>query len=285
MKILIWLYCALLSFSVLADQRQQLKLVVLAPNLVELIFSLDAGKQIIATSEHADYPQAARGIPQVGNYAAVQLEKVVALKPDLVLVWHTGTPAADVARLQQLGLKVVSFETRTLDDIALQLEQLGRLLGREQAATALATDFRQRLTQLRQQYQDATKIRVFYELWHQPLSTVSEDSWPQQHLALCGAENIFAKAGSAYPQVAMEQVLLANPQLIIQPLSENEPRQLVDWHRWPQLAAVKNNQFIQPDSDILHRATLRTLDGVANFCREIAKSRQFYAQVIANPGR
>lgn len=261
------------------------KLVVLAPNLVELIFSLGGGDHIVATTDHADYPAAARAIPRVGNYAAISLEKVVALQPDLVLVWDTGTPAADIKKMQQLGLKVMHFQTKQLEDIANQLVQLGELVQQQSKAQQLSVKFLQQLASLRQQYQTQQPIRVFYELWDNPLSTISRDAWPQQHLNVCGAQNIFENASAAYPQVGLEQVIAGNPALIIQPISENEPRALVQWQRWPELTAAKNNQIIQPDSDLLHRATLRTLDGVAILCREIAKSRQFYAQVPAASGR
>jgi len=261
------------------------KLVVLAPNLVELIFSLGGGAQIVATTDHADYPQAARAIPRVGNYAAISLEKVVALQPDLVLVWDTGTPAADIKKMQQLGLKVMHFQTKQLEDIASQLLQLGELVQQQNKAQQLSAAFLQQLTGLRQQYQTQQPIRVFYELWDNPLSTINRDAWPQQHLNVCGAKNIFESASAAYPQVGLEQVIAGNPALIIQPVSTNEPRTLVQWQRWPELMAAKNKQIIQPDSDLLHRATLRTLDGVAILCREIAKSRQFYAQVPAVSGR
>lgn len=267
------------------EQVPRKKLVVLAPNLVELIFSLGAGDQIVATTDHADYPAAATAIPRVGNYAAIALEKVVALQPDLVLVWDTGTPAADIQKMQQLGLKVMHFQTKQLEDIASQLVQLGELVQQQAKAQQLATAFLQQLTSLRQQYQSQQPVRVFYELWDNPLSTISLDAWPQQHLNVCGAKNIFEHANAAYPQVGLEQVIAADPALIIQPVSENEPRTLVQWHRWPELLAAKNKQIIQPDSDLLHRATLRTLDGVATLCREIAKSRQFYAQVPAATGR
>jgi vitamin B12 transport system substrate-binding protein len=261
------------------------RLVVLAPNLVELIFSLGGGAQIIATTDHADYPEAARSIPRVGNYAAIQLEKVVALQPDLVLVWDTGTPAADIKKMQQLGLKVLHFQTTKLEDIASQLLQLGALVGQQTTAQELSTAYLQQLNVLKSQYQTQPPVSVFYELWDNPLSTISRDAWPQQHLNVCGAKNIFENASAAYPQVGLEQVIAANPALIIQPISENEPRTLVSWQRWPELRATKYKQIIQPDSDLLHRATLRTLDGVATLCREIAKSRQFYAQVPAASGR
>ncbi|MBU2223030.1 MAG: cobalamin-binding protein [Gammaproteobacteria bacterium] len=264
---------------------QPARLVVLAPNLVELIYSLGGGAQIVATTDHADYPAAALSIPRVGNYVGIQLEKVLALKPDAVLVWETGTPAADILKMQQLGLKVVSFKTTQLEDIADQLRQLGVLVQQQAKAEELASAYLQRLTDLRQQYQSETAVSVFYELWDNPLSTISRDAWPQQHLKVCGATNIFENASAAYPQVGLEQVIAADPAIIIQPISKNEPRTLVQWQRWPELKAIKNNQIIQPDSDLLHRATLRTLDGVASLCREIAKSRQFYTQVPATSGR
>jgi vitamin B12 transport system substrate-binding protein len=264
---------------------QPARLVVLAPNLVELIYSLGGGAQIVATTDHADYPAAALSIPRVGNYVGIQLEKVLALKPDAVLVWETGTPAADILKMQQLGLKVVSFKTTQLEDIADQLRQLGVLVQQQVKAEELASAYLQRLTDLRQQYQSETAVSVFYELWDNPLSTISRDAWPQQHLTVCGATNIFENASAAYPQVGLEQVIAADPAIIIQPISKNEPRTLVQWQRWPELKAIKNNQIIQPDSDLLHRATLRTLDGVASLCREISKSRQFYTQVPATSGR
>lgn len=257
------------------------RLVVLAPNLVELIFSLDAGDLIVGTTDHADYPKQALTIPRIGNYAAIQLEKLVALQPDLVLVWDTGTPAADIQRMEQLGFKVLHFQTYHFEDIAKQLLQLGELVQQQPKAQQLASAYLQQLKRLRQQYQSQTPITVFYELWDNPLSTINKDAWPAQHLQLCGAKNIFEHASAAYPQVGLEQVIAANPALIIQPRSENEPRTLVQWQRWPELMASKNNQIIQPDSDLLHRATLRTLDGVATLCREVEKSRQFYAQVSA----
>lgn len=255
------------------------RLIVLAPNLVELIFSLGAGAHIVGTTDHADYPSEARLIPRVGNYAAIQLEKVVALQPDLILVWDTGTPAADIKKMQQLGLKVLHFQTHQLEDIASQLLQLGELVQQPAIAKSLAKNYLQQLKDLRQQYQAQSPVRVFYELWDNPLSTINKNAWPSQHLHVCGAQNLFENASASYPQVGLEQVISADPALIIQPVSENEPRTLVNWQRWPELMATKNNQIIQVDSDLLHRATLRTLDGVAILCHKIAKSRQFYAQV------
>lgn len=254
------------------------RLVVLAPHLVEQLYNIDAGKMIVGTVEHADYPAAAGQIPRVGNYAGLQLEKILALKPDLVLYWQSGSPAADISRLQSLGIRTEAFEAKTLDDIAGDLLRLGELTGQQQLATLRAAEFHQRLNVLRQQYQQQTAVTVFYELWDEPLSTIGPDAWPMQALSLCGGKNIFADANSAYPQVSAEALLQRQPQLILQPTSVTEARRLTDFQRrFASLRAVQLQQLAKPNADLLHRATLRTLDGVTELCQILAKSRAFYA--------
>ncbi len=254
------------------------RLVVLAPHLVEQLYSIGAGALIVGTVEHADYPAAAAAIPRVGNYAGLQLESILALKPDLVLYWQSGSPAAAISQLQQLGLRTVGFEAKTLEDIAADLTRLGDLTGQQQQAAQAAAKVRQRLAQLRRQYQAQKPLRIFYELWDEPLSTIGPDAWPSQALTLCGAENIFADAASAYPQVSAEALLARQPDLIIQPVSATENRRLTDYSsRFAGLRAVQLQQRAQPDADLLHRATIRTLDGVAQLCQLIDQSRQFYA--------
>lgn len=260
----------------LADQSP--RLVVLAPHLVEQLYSIGAGGMIVGTVEHADYPLEASAIPRVGNYAGLQLESILALKPDLVLFWQSGSPAAEINQLQRLGIRTEGFEAKTLDDIAADLEQLGRLTGQQAQASQQASAVRSRLAALRQQYQQKKTVRVFYELWDEPLSTIGPGAWPSQALRLCGAENIFADATAAYPQISAEALLQRQPDLIVQPVSTTEPRHLTDYtKRFASLKAVQLQQRAQPNADLLHRATIRTLDGVAELCQLIDQSRQFYA--------
>ena len=113
---------------------QSPRLVVLAPHLVEQLYSIGAGGMIVGTVEHADYPLAAAAIPRIGNYAGLQLESILALKPDLVLFWQSGSPAAEISQLQRLGIRTAGFEPKTLDDIATDLERLGSLTGHQAQA-------------------------------------------------------------------------------------------------------------------------------------------------------
>ncbi|RVT45872.1 cobalamin-binding protein [Rheinheimera sediminis] len=267
---------ALLASQLQAEPAQ--RIIALSPHLVEQLYSLGVGDKIVGTTDHADYPLQAKSIPRVGNYAQLQVEKILALKPDLVLAWTDGNPPADVQKLRQFGLHVVDSNPKQLTDIAKELRILGQLTGATATAEQQATLVELGLAELHQRYSKKTKVTVFYELWQQPLSTVAQDAWPQQQLELCGATNPFANAMSDYPQVSLEHVIASMPQLIIQPMSVNEPRTLLDWSPWSAIPAVKHQQFSQPDSDLVHRTTSRMLQGVRQLCADIDKTRQFFAK-------
>lgn len=268
--------CALFAVKVQAEPAQ--RIVALSPHLVEQLYSIGVGDKIVGTTDHADYPDAAKNIPRVGNYAQLQVEKILALKPDLVLVWTDGNPPVDVNTLRQFGLHLVDSNPLQLTDIAKELRLLGQLTGAVTAAEQQAKRMEQGLAELRQTYSTKPKVIVFYELWQQPLSTVAQKAWPQQQLELCGATNPFATAIGDYPQVSLEHVVASQPQLIIQPVSVNEPRALLDWSRWPAIPAVKYQQFSQPNSDLVHRTTSRMLLGIRQLCADIDKTRQFFAK-------
>ncbi|RRJ19773.1 cobalamin-binding protein [Rheinheimera mesophila] len=278
MKMLRMVLCCCALFTAAVQAKPAQRIVALSPHLVEQLYSLGVGDRIVGTTDHADYPEAAKNIPRVGNYAHLQIEKILALKPDLVLAWTDGNPPADLTKLRQLGLTLVDSNPLQLTDIAKELRLLGQLTGAEAEAEQQAQLMEQGLEELEKNYAGKTKVTVFYELWQQPLSTVAQQAWPQQQLELCGAANPFANAIGDYPQVSLEHVIASQPQLIIQPVSVNEPRALLDWSNWPAIPAVKYQQFSQPNSDLVHRTTSRMLQGVRQLCADIDKTRQFFAK-------
>ena len=252
------------------DRKRSLKLVALAPHIVEQLYAIGAGEQIIGTTGYADYPEAARAIPVVGSYAGLQIEKIVQMQPDLVIAWKTGNPAADLARLQKYQVPIVYSDIRSLDDVAAELRQFGELTGRQAEAEQQAQEYEQELTRLRQRYSGKTPVRVFYELWSRPLTTVAGNAWPQQQLELCGAENPFADSLDDYPHVGLEQVLVSEPQAIVQPSkhSQDSP-DAINWQKWPLIPAVKNQAIFHPDADKVHRMTARTLPEIDALCQQI----------------
>ena len=228
--------------SLTQAQKQQRRIIALAPHLVESLYAIGAGKQIIGTTAHADYPAEAQNILQVGNYARLQIEKILQLKPDVIIAWKTGNPSDDLERLEKYKLKVVYSAPIQLEDVATEILMLGEITGREKAAQKLAAQYLDTLHNLKQSYSNKTAIKVFYEMWSRPLRTVAKNALLQQQVELCGGSNPFANAVDDYPIVGLEQVLITLPQVVIQPNphSADSPDGL-NWQQWPHIPAAKNN--------------------------------------------
>jgi vitamin B12 transport system substrate-binding protein len=265
------------SVSVLADNSKDNKkptIIALSPHIVEMLFDIGAGDQIIGTTSFADYPEQAKKIPRIGNYMRIQIERVIELQPDLIIAWKSGNPSDDLARLAQLGFNIVYSQPDTFKDIANELRSFATLTGHGERGKKLAKKFEQALNAITKTYQDKNEITGFYELWSRPLTTVAEGSWPQQFLNVCKVKNPFEQVLTPYPQISIEQVLPASVQLIIQPLSNNQKdREGFNWQDWELIPAVVNKHIIQPDADAMHRMTLRSLEALKALCKEIDDTR------------
>ncbi|KGJ91797.1 cobalamin-binding protein [Colwellia psychrerythraea] len=254
-------------------------IIALAPHIVEMLYDIGAGEQIIGTTAFADYPEQAKKIPRIGNYVRLQLERVIELQPDLIVAWKSGNPSDDLARLEQLGFNIVYSQPNTFEDIAKEVRSFAKLTGHSAQGEQVAKKFEQELAQIKQRYQNKTKITGFYELWSRPLTTVAKGSWPQQFLNICQVKNPFERVITPYPQISIEQVLPASVQLIIQPLSINQKeREGFNWQDWTIIPAVANKQIIQPDADAMHRMSIRSLTALKDLCAAIDKTRTILQQ-------
>lgn len=251
------------------------RIVALAPHIVELLYAIGAGDTIVGTTEYADYPEAAKTIPRIGSYAGVQVERVLELQPDLVLAWKTGNSVADLARIEEYGLRVVYSDLKHMKDVGDEIRMLGELTGHQQAAEREAAQYEQHLAEIKARYAGKRRVKGFYELWSRPLTTVAANAWPQQQLEICGVDNPFAGGVDDYPQVGLEQVLVTMPEVIIQPDQHSRASpDAVDWGVWPLIPAVKMGAIFHPDSDKSHRMTPRTLDEMEILCEEVDQVRQ-----------
>jgi vitamin B12 transport system substrate-binding protein len=266
-----------ISFISIAEttKKQKPSIIALSPHIVEILYDIGAGEQIIGTTAFADYPEQAKDIPIIGNYLRLQLEKVIALQPDIIIAWKSGNPSDDLARLKQLGFNIIYSEPKNFDDIAKEMREFGLLTGHTEQAERQAQKLLSELSLIKEQNRGKAPITVFYELWSRPLTTVAKGSWPQQFLNICQASNPFEEVAIPYPQVNIEKVLQAPIQLIIQPLSINQSdRTGFNWHEWPIIPAVKNKQITQPDADAMHRMTMRSLNALKLLCADIDNTRE-----------
>ncbi len=253
------------------------RIVTLAPHATEMLYAAGAGDRLIGTVEYSDYPPAAKKVPRVGSYDRFDLEAISALKPDLVIAWETGNPAAPVEKIRALGLTVYASQPNRMEDVAGQLERLGQLAGTEAVANQAAERFRQRLAGLRAANAGKPKVRVFYQIWKAPLMTVGGPQIISSAIELCGGENVFGKLSQMAPTVSVEAVLEADPEAIVATgMGDARPEWLDDWNKWPRMTAVKRGNLFHIHPDLMQRHTPRILDGAEQLCAalDVARSRR-----------
>ena len=253
------------------------RIVTLAPHATEMLYAAGAGDRLIGTVEYSDYPPAAKKVPRVGSYDRFDLEAISALKPDLVIAWETGNPAAPVEKIRALGLTVYASQPNRMEDVAGQLERLGQLAGSEAVANQAAERFRQRLAGLRAANADKPKVRVFYQIWKAPLMTVGGPQIITSAIELCGGENVFGKLTQMAPTVSVEAVLEADPEAIVATgMGDARPEWLDDWNKWTRMTAVKRGNLFHIHPDLMQRHTPRILDGAEQLCAllDVARSRR-----------
>jgi len=244
------------------------RIVTLAPSLAELVYAAGAGEKLVGVSSWSDYPAAAQALPQIGNYGKIDLERLLQLRPDLVIGWRGGNAPRDLERLAKLGIPLYVTEARQLDDIPRQLETIGQLAGTAPQAARAAAAFRSELQILAQRYRQARPVSVFYQIWYQPLLTVNGQHLISEVVRLCGGVNPYAALPALTPTVSRESLLASDPAVIV---VNGDPAR---WQAYPQLAAVRHQRLYAINPDFLLRATPRLLEGARQLCAVLDQARQ-----------
>ena len=255
-------------------QKPAQRIISLTPHITELLFSAGAGKKIVGAVTYSNYPDEAKRIERVGDAASVDIEKIIALEPDIIIVWASGTNRSILERLRRLDIPLYYSEAKTLEQIAHSLVKLGRLAGAESVARKHSDVFLSRLHALKLIYSSKEPVAVFYQFWHQPMFTINKNHLINNVIRLCGGRNIFAGLPSLTPTVDIEAVLAGNPDVIIvSGLTDAPPRWLEQWNKWPEIKAVKYHRIYSIPPDFLLRHTLRTLKGAELMCEHIDAAR------------
>lgn len=255
------------------------RIVSLAPHATELLYAAGGGARVVGAVTYSDYPPPARQIPRVGDSTALDLERIAALKPDLLVVWLHGNAQRQIDKLRQLGIPMFYSEPRRLTDIPGEIERLGQLLGTSAVAARAALQFRSRYDALQRTYAGQAPVSVFFQVWQNPLMTINGSQMVSDVIRLCGGRNVFADLGALVPTVSTEAVLAANPQAMFTATVGATPatRPLADlamWRRWPQLSAVAHHNLFSIDGDLIDRPGPRVLQGAQIMCRDLDRARQ-----------
>ncbi|WP_456025899.1 cobalamin-binding protein [Pseudomonas capeferrum] len=262
-----WLAVLLLAFSAQALAVQ--RVVSLAPSLSEIVVELGAADLLVGVLDGGERPAVLADVPSVGHYGQLNMERLLSLKPDLILLWPGSVGPAQREQLQRLNIPVYVAEPHSLEQLTTQVQAIAEQLGRADAGRQLAAQLRQRLAELRQRYQRAEPLRVFYQVWNQPLYTVGGGQIISDALSVCGARNVFDDLKLPAPQVSIESVLQRNPEVI---LAGDQP-QLDAWKAWPQIAAVAQGRLLLVPDKGLERPSGQMVEAVAELCALIAPQR------------
>ena len=251
------------------------RIISLTPHITEILFSAGAGSKIIATVAYSDYPQAAKKIPRVSGYPSMDIERIVSLKPDLVVVWASGNNKEQVKKLVELGLTVFISEPRQVNDIYKTIRRFGKLAGTNNIAEKSAENFINHYKYLKETYSNKEKVKVFYQFWNKPLMTINGQHIISDIINLCGGTNVFSKLNSLTPIISIEAVIASQTDVIVVGSNnEKKSKWLSEWKPWLHLAAVKKDHLYYIDPDLLNRMGPRILSGADKLCELLDKARK-----------
>jgi len=247
------------------------RVVSLAPSITEILFTLGAGPRVVGVTQHSNYPPEAARLPKVGSYVNLSLEKILALRPDLVIGIRDGNPKAVIDRLADLGVPCYVVDPKSLDGVITTVRNIGRVVGRERAADQIAGQMASRIREVERRVAGLARPRVFYQIGVEPIVSAGQGTFPNILIETAGGKNVAADT-AAYPQLNVEQVLVAQPEIIIVTSMTREydfERVKGFWGRWPGLPAVASARIYVVDSDLMDRPSPRIVEGLETLARLI----------------
>jgi iron complex transport system substrate-binding protein len=246
------------------------KIVSLAPNITEVLFSLGLDEEIVGVSIHCNFPEKAKGRVRVGSYISLDFERITSLKPDLVIATGAGNTREMVDRLEKLGFKTYVIFPKNFNDILQSIAHIGEVVNREKEARGIIEGMRKRSQRVIELTGDLPRPKVFIQIGDAPVVTVGKGSFADDLIRLAGGENVAGKEKEVYPRFGMEEILKRAPEVIV--ISSMNPKAdyqktFQEWARWKTIPAVKNGRIHLMDSDLLDRPSPRIVDGL----EELAK--------------
>lgn len=249
-------------------QRPAQRIVTLTPHLTELVFAAGAGARLAGVARFSNHPPEAKSLPVVSDALHTDVERLLALKPDLVLAWRSGTPPETVARIERAGLPVFVSDAARLDEVGRSIEALAVLAGTPDTGAAARTAFARGLGGLRARRPAGPPVRVFYEIWPAPLMTVNERHVISEIIDLCGGINVFGGLRPLTPEVSREALLAARPEVALGGSSaETAATFAARWAGLPPPLSMMPAHYIAPD--LIQRPTPRLLEGARLVCMHL----------------
>ncbi|PTS92196.1 cobalamin-binding protein [Pseudomonas sp. HMWF006] len=263
------LWLAVLLLACAGPVLASLRVVSLAPSLSEIVVELDSADLLVGVLDAGERPATLKDVPSVGRYGQLDMERLLSLKPDLLLLWPGSVGPAQRDQLKRLNIPTYVAEPHTLEQLSAQIEAIAAQLGRPERGVKLAAQLRAKLEGLRQHYHRDAPLKVFYQVWDKPLYTVGGGQIISDAFELCGARNVFADLSLPAPQVSIEAVLQRNPEVIL----AGDQAQLDAWKAWSQVDAVARGQLLLVTDKGLERPSGQMIEATAKLCHLLQPQR------------
>ncbi|MFZ5775839.1 MAG: ABC transporter substrate-binding protein [Thermodesulfobacteriota bacterium] len=248
------------------------RIIALAPSLVEIVYDLGEGSRLVGATQFSDFPAEAQRLPRVGSYVRLDLERIVALSPDLCLGIKEGNPKHQVEKIEATGIPVYVIDPRDLAGVMEAIRGVGAVLGVATKAEAVAVEMAGRIEKVRRRAAAATtRPRVFFQLYSPPIVTAGDNTFTHEMITLAGGLNLGA-GPVAYPRFSWEEVLARDPEVVVVTAmgGKQAPEHLLaQWRQWPQLSAMKNGRIHVVEDNLFDRPTRRLIDGLEALARII----------------
>lgn len=248
------------------------RVVALAPSITEIIFALEQEHRLKGVTRFSDFPPEAAKLPKVGSYVHLDLERIVALKPDLCIAIKDGNPREVANLLESYNIPVYAVDPINWSGIIETVLEIGRLLNSEEKAKILAQNMRSRIQRVKSLVKKADyRPRVFFQIGISPIVSVGTGTFIHELIVLAGGRNL-AVGAFQYPRFSREQVLELSPEVIIitsMVKTDAFERMKSEWNLWTNIPAVKNQRIHCLDSAIFNRPTPRLVNGLEQLARVI----------------
>ena len=240
--------------------------VSLAPSLTEMIFAVGAGDTLVGVTSYCNYPEQAKAIEKVGDTMTPNIERIIALKPQIVFVSTASQLEAFTKTLDDQGIAVFVSDGKSLDDVYRSLNQFGDLFGTKKRAANLVSDLTQRADAVRSSVEGKPTPKVFVQISNDPLFTIGKDSFLTEVLDHAGGSSATKDVPTAYPKLSKETAMAMGPDVIILSDSDDnkEPNVVFKDSR-----AVKNGRVYRVNADILSRPGPRLVDAIEQIARDL----------------
>jgi len=246
------------------------KIVSLAPNITEILFSLGLDQEIVGVSIHCNFPEKVQSKVRVGSYISLDFERIISLKPDLIIATGAGNTRDMVERLERLGFPTYVIFPKNVEEVIGSVGHLSQLVGREKEGMEIIKQMKRRRERVEALTQGLPRPRVFLQIGEAPIVTVGKNSFADDLIRLAGGDNVAGNEKERYPRLGMEEILRRSPEVIL--ISSMNPKGnyqkvLQEWSRWETIPAVKNGRIYLLDSDLIDRPSPRIIQGLEEMAR------------------